>query len=69
MASMTFDECIKQANAGKVCQMMAPNGKWVKFDPKKVINKFRIAPELTPNDGLKVRERQGEDQCLNELSF
>lgn len=51
---MTFDECVAQANAGKVCQMMAPNGKWVKFDPKKVINKFRIAPELTPNDGLKV---------------
>ena len=55
---MTFDECVAQANAGKVCQMMAPSGKWVKFDPKKVINKFRIAPELTPNDARNTGTRK-----------
>lgn len=54
MASMTLDECIKQAEAGKVCQMKAPNGTWVKFDPKKVITEFRVAPGLDRNDGAKV---------------
>ena len=51
---MNFDECIALAKSGKVCQMKSPDGKWVKFDPNKVITEFRVAPELTVNDGLKV---------------
>lgn len=51
---MTFEECTALAEAGKVCQMMAPDGRWVKFDPKRVITNFRVAPELDRNDGAKV---------------
>lgn len=51
---MTFEECTALAAAGKVCQMMAPDGTWVKFDPKYVITNFRVAPELTKNDGARV---------------
>ena len=51
---MTFEECTALAAAGKVCQMMAPDGTWVKFDPEYVIRNFRVAPELTKNDGARV---------------
>ena len=51
---MNLEECVSLANSGKVCQMKGPDGKWVKFDPKKVITEFRVAPELDRNDGAKV---------------
>ena len=51
---MNYEECAKLAEAGTPCQMLNTDGKWVKFDPLKVITKFRPAPQLKPTDGAKV---------------
>ena len=51
---LSFGECKKISESGEPCQMLTPDGKWVKFDESQVITKFRRAPRLFSNSGPRV---------------
>lgn len=51
---LSFEECNELSKNGEPCQMLTPDGKWVKFDESQVITKFRRAPRLFSNSGPRV---------------
>jgi len=51
---LSFEECNELSKSGEPCQMLTPDGKWVKFDESQVITKFRRARDYLEIAGFRI---------------